>query len=73
MKILRTLLVAIGIGLGGIAFAFFALFLGCRDESLSTNNMCGHNTLGSLVAFTLVGWFVLGVAVSLMRSMWNKE
>jgi hypothetical protein len=73
MKILKTFLIVLGIGFGGIALGFFALFLGCRDSSLSTNNMCGHNTLGSLAAFTFAGWFVLGVAASFMRSMWNKE
>jgi hypothetical protein len=58
---------------GGLLFAFGAVFAGCDGPAPRLGDMCGHNILGSLAVFTLAGWFVLAVAVSLFNALRRNE
>jgi hypothetical protein len=70
---LRTILMAIAVGIGGFALAFVVLFLGCEGSDPFFGVMCGHNILPSLIGLTIGAWFVLGSAVVLVRSLRNNE
>jgi hypothetical protein len=68
-RTLQFILVAIG----GPLLAFVLVFAGCEGASPVLGTMCGHNILGSLVAFTLGAWLVLGICVSLYNGLRAKE
>ena len=57
----------------GPLIALYLLFFGCSGVSPALGIMCGHNSLVSLVVFTLGAWLVLGTVAVLLRSLMHNE
>ena len=57
--------------LGSPALSFLVLLFGCFDPWQLLGVMCGHNFPLSLLIFSVIGWFVLGVGAVLVAS-WRE-